>query len=142
MRLIDTSVLVVAVNSADTRHDTARAFLERVLSERGEVLIAASSVVGFVRKVTRIVAGLPGLTVAEAFDLADEWLERSTVRIPIPDERHFSRVRELLQSAGVSGKHVDDAHLAALALQYRATIVTFDTDFARFPEVKWERPAA
>ncbi len=49
---------------------------------------------------------------------------------------------DTITGAGASGKYVDDAHLAALALQYRATIFTFDTDFARFPGVKWERPAA
>jgi predicted nucleic acid-binding protein len=32
-------------------------------------------------------------------------------------------------------------HLAALAIEHRATVVTFDTDFARFPGVDWRIPA-
>jgi len=142
VRLIDTDVLVVAVNQHDPRHDVTRAFMERVLSDGSANLIAPASIAGFVRNVTRLVGGLPGLPVSSAFDLAEDWLRRSTVSVPIPDERHFARVRELLEGAGAAGKHVDDAHRAALAMQYRATIVTFDTDFARFPGVKWERPAA
>jgi toxin-antitoxin system PIN domain toxin len=142
MHLIDTNVLIVAVNVKDTRHDVARSYLERLLSEGSGVLIAPASFVGFVRQATRVIGGLPGLTVDEAFRVVELLLERPGVVVAAPDERHFSRVRELLQSTGVNGKHVDDAHLAALALQYRATILTFDSDFARFPEVKWERPAA
>ncbi len=142
MRLIDTDVLVVAVNRDDVRNDLARTFLERLLNDGSSVLIAPANIIGFIRNVTRAVGGLPGLPVGVAFDVAELLLRRSTVRVPIPDEGHFARVRELLEHAGASGRHVDDAHLAALALQYRATIVSFDSDFARFPGVKWERPAA
>jgi predicted nucleic acid-binding protein len=35
---------------------------------------------------------------------------------------------------------VVDAHLAALAIEHRATIVTFDADFGRFPGIRWEQP--
>jgi len=142
MRLIDTDVLVVAVNEGDERHEGAKTYLERVLNSGEGVLIAPASIVGFVRTITKRIAGLPGLSTGLAFELADEWLRRSTVQIPTPDARHFSRVRELLDAAGAGGRHVDDAHLAALALRYGATIVSFDRGFARFPGIKWEHPAA
>jgi predicted nucleic acid-binding protein len=35
---------------------------------------------------------------------------------------------------------VADAHLAALAIEHRATIVTFDADFGRFPGIRWAQP--
>ncbi|NMD45782.1 MAG: type II toxin-antitoxin system VapC family toxin, partial [Propionibacterium sp.] len=35
---------------------------------------------------------------------------------------------------------VNDAHLAALALEHRAEIVSYDNDFARFEGVRWRRP--
>jgi predicted nucleic acid-binding protein len=34
-----------------------------------------------------------------------------------------------------------DAHLAALAIEHGATIVSFDRDFARFEGVRWTLPA-
>lgn len=142
MRLIDTDVLIIAVNDGDDRHAAVKAYLERLLNSDEGVLIATASIVGFIRTVTRLIKGLPGLPVGVAFELVDDWLRRSTVQIPTPDARHFSRVRELLEQSGAGGKHVDDAHLAALALQYRATIVSFDRGFVRFPEIKWESPAA
>jgi predicted nucleic acid-binding protein len=35
-----------------------------------------------------------------------------------------------------------DHHLAALALQDDATVVSYDNDFSRFPGVRWQRPSA
>ncbi len=36
---------------------------------------------------------------------------------------------------------MSDAHLAALAVEHAATIITYDNDFGRFAGVRWERPA-
>jgi uncharacterized protein len=48
-------------------------------------------------------------------------------------DRHVTRrLRHLLESAGVGGNLVNDAFLAAVALDADATVVTFDRDFERF----------
>jgi len=49
-------------------------------------------------------------------------------------------VRGLLERAGTAGNLVGDAHLAALALEHGATVVSFDRDFARFEGVTLRRP--
>jgi predicted nucleic acid-binding protein len=49
---------------------------------------------------------------------------------------------ELLESAGAGGNLVNDAHLAALALEHGADVVSFDRDFARFEGVRWIMPGA
>ena len=36
---------------------------------------------------------------------------------------------------------MNDAHLTALAAQFDAVVLTFDTDFARFPGVRCAVPA-
>lgn len=38
-----------------------------------------------------------------------------------------------------AGQHPDGAHLAALAVEHRAGIVSYDADFGRFG-VRWDRP--
>jgi len=48
----------------------------------------------------------------------------------------------LLQSVGTAGNLVTDAHLAALALEHHATVVSYDNDFGRFEGVRWVSPAA
>lgn len=80
--------------------------------------------------------------LAEALDVIERWLAYSTVVMPEPDASHVRRLDDLLATTGSAGNLVNDAHLAALALQYRATVVTYDNDFDRFPGVIWERPVA
>ena len=43
---------------------------------------------------------------------------------------------------GTGGNLVSDGHLAALAVEHRATIVSYDSDFSRFKSVEWLTPDA
>jgi len=40
-----------------------------------------------------------------------------------------------------AGNVTTDAHLAALAIEHRAHLVSFDRDFDRFPDLGWVHPA-
>lgn len=46
---------------------------------------------------------------------------------------------EMLSRTGAGGNLTNDAHLAALATEHRAGIVSYDPDFARFG-IGWDRP--
>jgi predicted nucleic acid-binding protein len=62
------------------------------------------------------------------------------VQIIQPGDGHTDRVLDLLQQAGVGGNLVTDAQLAALAIEHHAVLHTADTDFLRFPGVRWFNP--
>lgn len=62
------------------------------------------------------------------------------VRIVTPGERHADILFSLLEEVGVGGNLTTDAHLAALAIEYKGEIATTDTDFARFPGLRWKKP--
>jgi len=47
---------------------------------------------------------------------------------------------DLIQLHGVTGNLVPDAMLAALAVEHGIPVVTADSDFARFPEVRVINP--
>ncbi len=49
-------------------------------------------------------------------------------------------LRKAVIKAGVGGNLVNDAHLAALAIEHKCQVVSYDNDFSRFPGVKWEQP--
>ncbi len=63
------------------------------------------------------------------------WLPRP------PTARHLGIVQQLLAPLETGGNLVNDTHLAALAIEHRCTVVSYDTDFLRFPGVKLETPA-
>jgi predicted nucleic acid-binding protein len=46
----------------------------------------------------------------------------------------------LLRSGDISADLVQDAHLAALAMENGLTLCSADSDFARFPGLRWENP--
>jgi uncharacterized protein len=46
----------------------------------------------------------------------------------------------LLRDSGTGGNLTTDAHLAALALEHGAAVVSYDRDFARFPGVTHRLP--
>lgn len=78
------------------------------------------------------------LSVDEAIDCVDAWLAQPSAVIVEPGNRHLGLVRGLLNSVGVGGNLINDAHLAALAIEHRSEVVSYDNDFARFDGVVWK----
>lgn len=46
----------------------------------------------------------------------------------------------MLEVGGVHGNLVPDAHLAALAIEHGLILCSTDSDFARFPALRWTNP--
>jgi predicted nucleic acid-binding protein len=57
-----------------------------------------------------------------------------------PEESDPCQRSRLLLGAGTAGNLTSDAHLAALAIEHGATMLTFDRDFSRFAGLQWELP--
>lgn len=142
MILVDANVLLYAVNRSAMHHAAARSGLDGALNSGQTVLFPWVALLAFLRLATRPGIFPSPLRSQTAFDVVEAWLEHPGAAVPQPDHRHATRLRELLVATGPGGNLVNDAHLAALALQYRATVITFDSDFGRFPGVSWERPTA
>lgn len=142
MKLLDTNVLLYAADDGAEHHRSAKASLEDALSGVETVIVPWLATIGFLRLCTDPRFYPRPTSVANALIFLRAVLAAPVVINGDPDARHLSRVEELLAATGRGGNLVNDAHLAALALQYGATIVSYDNDFGRFPGVRWERPAA
>ncbi|PRY58170.1 hypothetical protein BCF74_11394 [Knoellia remsis] len=99
-----------------------------------------SSITAFVRIGTK--AGLfpSALTVTESCEQVREWLGMPGARLVGPTPQHLDVLSRLLEVAGSGGNLVPDAHLAAIAIEHRADVVSYDSDFARFPGLRVWRP--
>lgn len=141
MQLVDANVLIHATNEDAPTHTVAHDWLTRHLDGLETVGFSWIVLLAFARITTR--AGLlpSPLTISQAFDAIDAWLERPAAVIVEPTVRHRIVLRDLLERTGAAGNLTSDAHLAALALEHGATICSFDTDFARFPGLRWTSPA-
>lgn len=134
------SVLLYAVNASDQRHYEARGWLDAALSGQESIGFSWVVLLAFLRLTTREGLFPSPLTVAESTQTIAAWLlARPSVNVA-PTARHGGILTGLLTDVGTAGNLVTDAHLAALALEHDATVVTYDADFGRFPGVRWERP--
>lgn len=82
------------------------------------------------------------MTPAEAIRTLNQWLAQPGVQILTPGDGHARILFDLIAEAGTAGNLTTDAHLAALAIEYQAEIASADTDFARFPGLRWFNPLA
>ena len=142
MNLVDANVLLDAVNEASPQHDVARGWLDRAVTGADTIAFAWLPLAAFLRISTRHDLFATPLSVDAAVDQVDAWLAAPAAVLVEPTSRHTTILRDLLNGAGgAGGIIVNDAHLAALAIEHRAGIVSFDSDFARFPGVAWSPPA-
>lgn len=142
MKLVDANVLIYAVNSAAAQHDRSRTWLDGALSGAAPVAFSWVVLLAFLRLSTRSDLFASPLTVDQATEVVTQWLAQPAAQVVHPTARHPFVLGDLLATVGVGGNLVNDAHLAALAIEHRAEVITFDTDFARFPGVRWAMPGA
>ena len=138
----DVNLLIHAYNTDSPDHSLARAWWEENLNLRRPIGLAWVALVGFIRLATNRAVLTRPLEVAAVLSVVRSWLEQPAVRILIPGERHGETLFRLLEEAGTAGNLTTDAHLAALAMEYRAEIASTDTDFARFRGLRWFNPLA
>lgn len=142
MKLVDANVLLYAVDEDAPNHVTARAWLDRALAGTETIGFAMIVVLAFLRLSTNPALFPRPLTIDDAIGVVDAWLHQQTAAIPNPGSEHLTLVHRLLSPLGGAANLVNDAHLAALALEHGAEIVSFDADFGRFAGLRWRLPAA
>jgi len=139
--LPDLNVLLYAADSTSVRHEVARLWLEKAINESGEEIGLAWVVhLGFLRLTTSAKVFPHPMTVEEALEWLDYLRAAPSVVALNPGRAHAGILRHLLLTVGTGGNLTTDAHLAALALENDARVVTGDRDFLRFPGLKVEFP--
>jgi hypothetical protein len=136
----DANLLLYAYDSASPFHKSAARWWAGLLSGLEPVGLCPVVVFAFLRLSTHGKVFVHPLTVSEASQRIASWLARPNVRLLVAGPGHVESVFRLLTKAGTAGNLVTDAQIAALALEYGATVHTADTDFARLAGVSWKNP--
>lgn len=140
MKVVDLNLLLYAVNADAPEHAAARSWWEASLNGEEQVGLAWPVLLGFLRLSTRRGVLPRPLTIAQALGVVDEWLAQPCVTLLDPGNEHWALLRALLDATGTAGNLTTDAHLAALALEYDATLHSTDRDFTRFRALKVVNP--
>jgi len=122
------------------RHRAVNSWLARQLSGDETIAFAWVVLLAFVRLSTNPHVFQRPLSPDRALDVVDRWLGQASVVILHPGDRHSAILRQLLGPLGTAGNLVNDAHLAALAVEHGAELNSCDSDLSRFSGLRWINP--
>jgi toxin-antitoxin system PIN domain toxin len=142
MVIADVNLLLYAHVTGFRQHRAARKWWEALLDGREEVGVAGPALFGFVRLATNRRVLDPPMEVDSALERVESWFSRAQVRFLQPGPRHLEIAFRLLRTLGAAGNLTTDVQLAALAIEHGAALHSNDSDFARFPDLRWVDPLA
>ena len=140
MNIVDANVLLYAINADAPDHEPANRWLVEALAGPEPVGFSWLALLAFLRLSTLPVLANP-LSITEALVNVRGWLGARAAVVVHPTSRHVDVLSGLLLEVRRGGNLVNDAHLAALCIEYGAAMCTFDRDFQRFPGLRVVLPA-
>lgn len=140
--LVDANILLYSIDESSQFHERAQAWLVEALNGTRRVGLPWMSLNAVLRIATNPRATLNPLAPDHAWRFIDAWLDAPAAWVPEPGRSHQTILRRLMTEHDIRGALVTDAVLAALCVEYGLTMVSADSDFARFAEVEWLNPVA
>lgn len=141
MILVDANILLYAEDLHSPFHDKAVRWWDDKLSQGEEPVCLCWTVLSvFIRIGTNHRVFENPLTMEQATDRIQSWLNQPCTRIVRPTKDHWTLFQKLLVEGKALGNLVTDAHLAALAMEHGCAVASGDAGFSRFSKLKWINP--
>ncbi|HVF77487.1 MAG TPA: TA system VapC family ribonuclease toxin [Solirubrobacteraceae bacterium] len=134
--LPDVNVLLAGFRPDHIHHRPARAFLEDARSRTTTLGVSDVALTSLVRLATNPRVFVQPDTITDVLDYIDALLD-PPVEIVRAGPGHWSRFADLCRELNLRGNLVPDAYMAALALEERAELITFDRGLGRYPRLRW-----
>ena len=142
MILVDANILLYAEDSLHPYNRQAREWWDSQLSGTGAVCLCWLVLSAFIRIGTNPRVFEYPLSLEQALSRVQSWLDQPCTRIIRPTQRHWTVYRQMLIDGQAVANLVTDAYLAALAVEHGCELASTDSDFSRFPKLKWRNPLA
>ena len=140
MILVDANLLLYAEDRLFWQHLAVREWWDRQLSGDSPVCLCWTVINVFLRIGTNSRVYHRPLSIDEAVTRVQSWLDQPCVRLILPTKKHWEIFSNLITEGQAVANLVSDAHLAALAIEHGCTLHSTDSDFSRFPKLKWKNP--
>jgi len=140
--LPDINVLIYAHREDAPEHPAYASWLKALATGAAPFALSSFTLGGFLRIVTNPRIFDPATPMKVALAFARQLASRPRAVFLQPGPRHWPIMIDLIEKSGITGALVSGAYLAALAIEYGCDLVTTDSDFARFPGLRWRHPLA
>lgn len=140
MTIVDANLLLYAVDENSAQNAPAAAWLKETLDGDSRVGLPWQTIGAFLRIVTHPRVTDNPLSAADAWTYVEDWLAVPVVWIPPATEATARIYARLCARVEITGNLVPDAQLAALAIEHGVELASADTDFMRFPGLRWTNP--
>lgn len=140
MIIPDLNLLIYAHDNQTTQHVRAKQWWEDSLSGNEAVGMPWVVVLGFIRLTTSKKVFTKPLSMSQCLNIIASWRLQKNYNELLPGAEHYKIFSRLLIESEAGSNLTTDAHLAALAIEYQATLYSNDNDFARFSGLKWINP--
>lgn len=137
--LPDANVLIHALRNESPHHAPCRKWLVGAAAAGDGIGLCELVEVALLRIVSLPKLDLVPIQEALGFWREDLWTYPGTRRLAA-GARHAGILSGLIKDLGLCGNDVNDAWLAALAIEQDATLVSTDLGFGRFPGLIWLNP--
>jgi len=140
VNVVDANLLLYAEDSLSEHHQAAADWLDERLSGTALVCLCWPVLKAFIRIGTNSRLHQRPLTLKEACARLQSWLDQPCVRLFQPTEHHWTLLQTMLKKGKATGNLISDELLTALSFELNCVLHSTDTDFARFPGLKWKNP--
>jgi toxin-antitoxin system PIN domain toxin len=138
MQLPDVNVLIYAHREDAPEHDRYAAWLRGLTEAQEPFGLSETVLASVIRIVTNPKIFDPPSPMNAAVPFCQRLVDWPRAVMLVPSRRHWDIFTGLC--ANVQGPLVSDAYLAALAIEHGCELITTDSDFARFPGLRWRHP--
>lgn len=140
MIIPDINLLVYAYNRDAPHHAQACTWWQGLMEGSQTVGIPWVVCLGFLRLMTNRKILEKPLEASEVLSHIQAWVARPQVQLLQPGPRHLQILESFSHDRLLSSALVTDAHLAALSIEHQAELHSNDSDFDRFPGLRWRNP--
>jgi uncharacterized protein len=139
--LLDSNILLYAKMDAMPEHKTISAWLIAALTNKDmTVALCETSILSFLRVSTNPKVFHPPLPLKEALSFIKSLVFHANVHISRTSPKHYIELIKFMKQHDFTGNLAMDAHLAVLALNTGAVLVTRDSDFKKISYLKTYNP--
>jgi toxin-antitoxin system PIN domain toxin len=138
--LPDVNVLLYAFRTDSADHAKYRPWLEGVVNGPSAYGISPQVLSGVIRIATHPKIFAKPSRLSDALAFTEALQIQPNCQIIEPGPRHWKIFTDLCKQSAAAGNLVQDAWLAALAIEYGCEWITSDRDFARFRGLRWRAP--